>query len=269
MAAQSAMHSMKLKPSNYTNLKARIEHNLQEAAPIKSKVKGKKSRKQTENAIGEEGHSKHGTPGRKTQRMSGSGHPGAGNKKASHHGPRQENGKKRLRNGRLKEEVQRTPNAASGNGKSNSEMDLLRAEILALGGTEDDLQLVGQIDSQSEVEGEASSLGQKPEKNLRGDMKSLMAKLDIEKKAKTGIDAASSSEGKELSKTPGGGSPPGTTAPCNKPTKADTRFLGKPGRGPSRLVSSTSLDLKTRSSSYGGNLWTPLEVIEYLSTHSP
>ncbi|GAA5860227.1 hypothetical protein JCM8547_003436 [Rhodosporidiobolus lusitaniae] len=89
--------------------------------------------------------------------------PGA-NKNAGKKGPRQSNGKNN------------TASPAGGKGKGKASDDVLRQEILALGGDEEDLKMLEDVESDSEVEegGEGDNAT-----GLLGDLKAFMKRLDF------------------------------------------------------------------------------------------
>lgn len=69
-------------------------------------------------------------------------------------------GKKRDRNGDVIAREEKDKSAKAGKaGKKGQDQDTLRQEILALGGTEDDLDLLDGVDSEAEVEGIAAKSG--------------------------------------------------------------------------------------------------------------
>ncbi|KAJ5893995.1 hypothetical protein N7495_005686 [Penicillium taxi] len=80
-------------------------------------------------------------------------------------------GKKRDRNGDV---IARDEKKGGSSKKTTDDVDTLRQEILALGGTEEDLELLEEVDSESEVEGESKPKGKSGDDDLRKELAKML-----------------------------------------------------------------------------------------------
>lgn len=108
-------------------------------------------------------------------------------------------GQKRLRDGQLKDSVfvRSQPNGAQNRQKSRHvhslERSRLEQEILALGGSKDDLKLIEEEESRSEFEGGASGSEKPATGGLKKELLQLVRELGIEKVSKE-VDEGSESD---------------------------------------------------------------------------
>ncbi|KAL9028944.1 MAG: hypothetical protein Q9196_002750 [Gyalolechia fulgens] len=95
-------------------------------------------------------------------------------------------GKKRSRDGQVKGSVDtnrpiNTPKVKKSRNEDSVDPSRFEQEILALGGTADDLKLIGDVASESEFEGGTSGFDKPAAKGLKKDLLSLVQELGIEK----------------------------------------------------------------------------------------
>jgi ribosome biogenesis protein MAK21 len=146
--------------SAFAGLRQKIEQRLKNQNQNSGKGKGKdnKSKAPTEDASTKKGKQSPAKPGKAQDAAQG---------------------KKRDRNGEViareeKKSGKNKPEKPKGFKKSNDD-ETLRQEILAMGGTEEDLDLLAGVDSESEVEGEVpKSKGKGGDEDLRKQLSSML-----------------------------------------------------------------------------------------------
>ena len=116
--------------------------------------------------------------------------------------PRIKQGKKRLRDGRIKEggngKAEKNVNSIKlriSNRKSGSDdTSKIDEEMRALGGTKEDIDLVADIISESEMEGDDARSGENPQSGLEKEIIQLVRQLGVDRVAKKELAAGSGSD---------------------------------------------------------------------------
>ncbi|KAJ5656050.1 hypothetical protein N7507_008000 [Penicillium longicatenatum] len=134
--SQSAPSEPQIDESAFAGLRQKIEQRLKD----QSSAKGKSKKNDKPNAQAQ------ATPTKKESEV---------NPKASKANDASAHGKKRDRNGEViaREDKKEGKNKVAKSPKKGGDDETLRQEILAMGGTEEDLELLADVDSESEVEG--------------------------------------------------------------------------------------------------------------------
>jgi ribosome biogenesis protein MAK21 len=134
--SQSAPSEPQIDESAFAGLRQKIEQRLKD----QSSAKGKLKKNDKSNAQAQ------ATPTKKESEF---------NPKASKAKDASAHGKKRDRNGEViaREDKKEGKNKAAKSPKKGGNDETFRQEILAMGGTEEDLELLADVDSESEVEG--------------------------------------------------------------------------------------------------------------------
>ncbi|KAL9595138.1 MAG: hypothetical protein Q9219_006626 [cf. Caloplaca sp. 3 TL-2023] len=195
-----------LKPDAISSLTKKIETNLKKSQPGKLPPKAKR--------ISEAG--KRGRVPEKTGKSSepnGQQHPVPTFKqdaKTPAPGPKPQ-GKKRSRDGKVKDQTQSKSELNDAPPKSKTEKQdgldraRLEQEILALGGNKDDLKLIEGADSGSEYEGGIAGPEKPARKGLKKELLQLVQELGIENAAKTLNECSGSDSDKDSSDVHGSG----------------------------------------------------------------
>ena len=178
-----------LKPDTLLSLTEKIQQNLKKA-PSKAKRRNpvvKSSKKQKEDSQNFQGVK---LPVRSTKPFANSEDRENGNAKLagkqSAKIPVPQLGKKRLRDGQVKaslnsrSDVNKTKLGTKGSKGPKASFDI-KAEILALGGTADDYELVAEALSDSEIEGEDIDQAKASRSGLQKDLARLVKELGVEK----------------------------------------------------------------------------------------
>ncbi|KAL8866302.1 MAG: hypothetical protein Q9174_006382, partial [Haloplaca sp. 1 TL-2023] len=175
---------LELKPTALTSLTQKIEANLKKGQNGNRPGKGKKNAVlKPQNDIKSQSQA---TKARATGNESGSARkPHGGAPKATISA--ESASKKRTRDGQLKPSRSQKPLAneekrvSKGEYEPTAELSKLEKEILELGGSKDDLALIGDLESESELDGDQAALQKPGSKGLQKDLQRLVQELGIEK----------------------------------------------------------------------------------------
>ncbi|KAL9101899.1 MAG: hypothetical protein Q9163_002894 [Psora crenata] len=187
-------------------LKNNIQHNLKQANHPQAKPKAKRTNNKNSHSKVKDGGQ---IPENKSIKSRDEKSSASRDSQGNGHGKRkqepapanfQKQGSKRLRNGELKRQTREQKDAGSGrfgpeqsNGKATTDPDI-RDEIKALGGTDEDYQLLAGIESECEVEGETAADNKKLDSKLAKDLNAYVQELGINRVERDAIVMPSDAE---------------------------------------------------------------------------